>query len=127
MEYYELKNVNRFLVRFPDNFGIPDWTIITCTPPSKQFDGQIKITTRYPVVLDNYGVDDEFKLNVDYLTETGTVNGGYKLNGCKIVGVDNVELDYENDGIVRGIIHVSYRYCESSELITITPNKKKIN
>ena len=46
---YELFRANRFIVRFPDNFEIPEWLVITCTLPVDKYNGNITVTVKCPV------------------------------------------------------------------------------
>lgn len=113
---YELPRNNRFLVKFPEEFNIPDWIVRTSTLPLEKRNGEITVTLRTPILLDTnkknpYYCIEDFDMAIELLNQSGNVMDRYKLEGCKILGANNSKLDYENDDIISSVIEISYENC----------------
>ena len=113
---YELFRANRFIVKFPDNFEIPDWLVTTCTLPVDKYNGNITVTVKCPVLLDSdkerpYKCIEHFDMGIDLLIQDGSVMGCYKLVDCKINEVNNTVLNYNDDSIIGSTVNISYKVC----------------
>ncbi len=118
---YELFRANRFIVRFPYNFEIPDWMARTCTLPVDKYNGNITVKVMCPLLLDTdkerpYKCIEDFDMEIELLDPTGSVMDGYILKDCKINEVNNTVLNYDDDSIVGSTINISYKVCTTKAL-----------
>jgi hypothetical protein len=118
---YEPFRANRFILRFPDNFEIPDWFVRTCTLPVNKHNGNITVTVMCPVLLDTdkerpYNCIEHFDMGIELLSPNGSVMGCYKLVDCKINEVNNTVLNYNDDNIIGSTINISYKVCTTESL-----------
>lgn len=109
---YELPRNNRFLVKFPEEFNIPEWIVRTSTLPLEKHNGEITVTLGTPILLDTskYYIED-FDMTIELLNQIGNVMDRYKLEGCKILGANNSKLDYSNMDSITSTIEISYENC----------------
>lgn len=118
---YEPFRANRFIVRFPHNFEIPDWMVRTCTLPVDKYNGNITVTVMCPILLDTdkerpYKYIEHFDMGIDLLIQNGSVMDGYKLVDCKINKVNNTVLNYNDDSIIGSTMDISYKVCTTKPL-----------
>ncbi len=114
---YELLRANRFIVRFPYNFEIPEWLVRTCTLPVDKYNGNITVKVMCPVLLDTdkerpYKCIEDFDMEIDILSRDGSMLDGYILKDCKINEVNNTVLNYDDmDSIIGSTMNISYKVC----------------
>ncbi len=113
---YEPFRANRFIVRFPYNFEVPDWMVRTCTMPVDKYNGNITVTVMCPILLDTdkegpYNCIEDFDIEIELLSPIGSVLDCYKLADCKINEVKNTVLNYNDDSIIGSTMNISYKVC----------------
>lgn len=127
---FEPKKNNRFIIGFPESFGISSWVIQLSSRPSmkiheKKFLGfsyskklkwePIRIemldpigpsTTQRLMSLINNNILTKFDFKLEMLDPTGVSVEEWKVNGCEIKSIDFGDLGYDNDGMTRCVMVV---------------------
>ena len=113
---YELMRRNRFLVKFPDEIGIPEWWVVKCTTPKVLKNGTITVEVRFPLIQDNSGKQPKlFDMKIEYLESTGCVLSSYQLLNCEFKKITIDDLSYEDDNICSSKMVIKYEKCIPDE------------
>lgn len=115
---YELMRRNRFIVKFPDEIGIPDWWVTKCTTPKVLNNGTITLEVRFPLIQDNDGKEAKsFDMKIEYLEGAGSVLSSYQLFNCRIKKIAIDDLSYDDDNICSSKMVIKYEKCITDENI----------
>lgn len=117
-KYYEPKRLNRFLLKFPDDFNIPDYFVSTTVRPSATLNNgivewaNIEITLRDPIgpsmaermhelflrVGSSY-TNREFEYRIQLLGPVGDLVEEWVIRGF-VTQIDFGQLDYSSDELM---------------------------
>lgn len=114
---YEPKMANRWYLKFPKKFDIPEWYVKGLTRPTYPFNvgGKITVVLRDGVEPSTTGnlmklieTQKPFKLKIEVLDPLAEVIEKWTLKGCVIVNVDWSPLDYESKDVSTIYVQISY-------------------
>lgn len=107
---------NRFIVKFPDEIGIPEWWVTKCTTPKVLNNGTIILKLMFPLIQDNSGKQPKpFDMKIEYLEPTGCVLSSYQLLNCEFKKITIDNLSYEDDNICSSKMVIKYEKCIPDE------------
>lgn len=114
---YEPIMANRWLVKFPKEYNIPEWVGKALTLPTYPFNfgGKITVVLRDPITPSTTDslmkfIDNQkpFKLKIHILDPLGETVGKWILKGCLITSIDWSTLDYESKEPMSIYTQISY-------------------
>lgn len=125
---YEPKKTNRWLVKFPEEFEIPEYTLKSITKP-KYINGKwddIRITfnaiankqleiglKKMIYTQGKTNINWTFKFTIEDLDPTGVVIGKWEIKVDEVVSIDfGGELTYHDDKIQEIVLIVKPYDCE---------------
>lgn len=114
---YEPKMTNRWIVKFPKKYQIPEWVGKAMTLPVYPFNlgGKITVVLRDPIapsttksIMKFLDEPKPFKLKIHMLDPLGESIEKWILKGCLITSIDWSTLDYESNEPTLIYAQISY-------------------
>jgi hypothetical protein len=124
---YEPKKTNRFIVRFPKSFNLPEWVCFETSRPTLRIVGEAKNVIWDDLVVKMYDpigpsttkalmdlvyenkIIDKFSFDIEMLDPTGVVVEKWQLDNCEFKSIEFGNLSYNNDESVKCIITIKLK------------------
>jgi hypothetical protein len=126
-QHYETKRSNRFIVKFPTEFQLPEWTVTKINRPKFNNDGwgNMEVTFIDPICPSAtqglYNIiayiakadvqNPLFEFTLQILDPVGNAVEEWSIGVNKVLNIDFGELDYNSDDLVRPQMLIEPSYC----------------
>jgi hypothetical protein len=117
---FEPKKINRFIVKFPKEFGIETYLVKSVSKPVLPVLVNINNIIRVelydtitfninPTLVDLVNTSKEFTLITEILDPTGKTIETWQLDGCRISLAEWSNLDYSLDTLSKILLTITYK------------------